>query len=220
MKITQPALAALAIGPVGGSLLTAAPASADSGSTTTTTTFTSQSCVAQVKAIAAQRNVDPSHELLVCSGTISVTEAPARVASIADVTAYAVKEHLTPGQTQALLTSAAASAIYYRSWTHAYFSGAVHEVHTGRTYWNGSRAWIASYLGYSGSHTCHAQGSWAAGWTVTPISCSRPSAGSSADAYYRFDESVAFKGSPITLGVGLHYSTAANGSVSTWQVGG
>ncbi len=74
--------------------------------------------------------------------------------------------------------------------------------------------------GYAGSHTCHSEGGIAVGWSVHPISCTKPGAGSSADAFYRFDASVAFQGSPITLNIGLHYSTSASGASSTWQVGG
>jgi hypothetical protein len=218
-KFSLSPIAGLATVFVCSTLLIAGPARATDGATTANH-FVSHDCEVQVKAIAARASVSPTQELAMCSGTVTVSESPVRTASISDIAAYAATEHLSSAQTQNLIKSASAASIYYRSWTHTYFSGAVYEVHSGRTYWNGSRAWISSYLGFAGSHACHAQGSWAVGWAVTPISCANPGVGASADAYYRFDESVAFRGSIITLGVGLHYSTSASGAVSAWQVGG
>lgn len=187
---------------------------------TQTTQVMSEECVQQVKSIAAEAGVSASTGLDLCTATVTTTESEVRVATPADMEDYATGEGLTEGETAALVARAASGSIMYRNWTHTYWGGSLVENHKGRTYWDGSRAWIASYRGYAGSHSCHTEGGIAVGWAVTPISCNKPGAGSWADALYRFDASVAFKGSPITLAIGLHYSTSATGQTSTWQVGG
>ena len=156
----------------------------------------------------------------ICSAVVQIAESPIQVASVDDARELASQNGLGARETTALVAQAAAGAIMYRNWTHTYWGGSLVEKHTGRTYWNGSKAWIAAYSGYTGSHTCHTEGSFAVGWSVKVVSCSRPAAGSSADAVYRFDASVAVEGSPIRLSIGLHYSTTATGTSSGWQVGG
>jgi hypothetical protein len=126
----------------------------------------------------------------------------------------------TPAEQRSLLSAAALNGILCRSWSHALFGGGFWEVHPGKTCWNGRKAWIATYLGITGRHTCHTEGSWAVGWAIKKISCNKPAAGASADAVYRFDASVAYEGSPITIGYGLHFSVTKSGASSGWQVGG
>jgi hypothetical protein len=189
----------------------------DTGSTTLQT-VTSERCVEKVHAIAEAKGV-PS-DARICSATIVVTETAVAVATVDDVRLLAREVGLGESETTALVAAAAAGAVRYRNWTHAYWGGSLYEKHSGRTYWDGNRAWIAKYRGYTGRHTCHAEGSLAAGWAVKVISCSKPKSGPSADAAYRFDANAIFSGSPVTLSIGLHHSTSAKGVVSTWQVGG
>jgi hypothetical protein len=141
-------------------------------------------------------------------------------ATVSDVEQLAQAADVSPALSRTLVEAAAAGSISYRDWTHSYWGGSLVEKHKGRTYWDGKKAWIASYRGFSGRHTCHSEGGIAVGWAVTPYGCSKPKASASADAFYRFDAHAAFKGSPITLNIGLHYKTAANGKTSAWQVGG
>ncbi|MGL4339381.1 MAG: hypothetical protein ACRCSP_03010 [Rhodoglobus sp.] len=180
----------------------------------------SQKCVAQVRAIALRKRVSADSAITLCSRTVTTTESSAKQATVADAQAYATSENMGEEQTRSLVAAAAAGGITYRDWTHTYWGGTLVEKHQGRTLWDGSQAWIASYRGYAGQHICHSEGGIAIGWAVTPISCSNPGAGSSADAVYRFDASLIFSGSPVTLNIGLHYSTDASGETSTWQVGG
>lgn len=180
----------------------------------------SESCMDQVEAIAAEEGVSMESGIELCSATVTTTESDPLIATVADIEAYASEERLSVEEKASLVRSAASGAIKYRNWTHSYWGGSLLENHKGRTYWDGSRAWIASYRGFTGSHTCHSEGGVAVGWAVKPISCSKPAAAASADAFYRFDASVAFQGSPITLAIGLHYSTSKSGQTSTWQVGG
>ncbi|MCU1417492.1 MAG: hypothetical protein JWP32_1666 [Schumannella sp.] len=202
-------------------LTTASPAAAsdDPGvASTFSSAVTSQSCLDQLHAVERTKGVDADDRL--CSGTITFAQSEVFTASIGDVTALAREEGLGARETAALVAAAAAGGIQYRNWTNTYWGGSVVEKHTGRTYWDGVRAWIATYRGYTGKHTCHTEGSFAVGWSVKVISCSKPGSGSSADAVYRFDASVGVQGSPITLSVGLHLSTAANGTATAWEVGG
>lgn len=204
-----------------GILSAASPAVAtdDPGAASTSSqTVTSQTCLDQVRAVESAKRVNIDDGL--CSGTVTLTESGVFTATVSDVSTLARQQNLGAKETTALLAAAATGGIQYRNWTHTYWGGSLVEKHTGRTYWDGVRAWIATYRGYTGKHTCHTEGSFAVGWSVTVISCSKPGSGSSADAAYRFDASVGVKGSPITLSVGLHLSTAANGTVTTWQVGG
>lgn len=197
---------------------TGAAAAAPGAGSYSARAFVSQSCVAQVRSIAADKHV--AADVSLCSGTVTTSESAPQTATVAEVKAYAARAELSEAQTRSLTALAAAGAIKYRDWTHTYWGGSLIEKHRGRTYWDGSKAWISSYRGYAGSHTCHSEGGIAIGWAVSPLSCTKPSAGSSADAFYRFDASVAFRGSPVTLNIGLHYSTAASGATSTRQVGG
>lgn len=189
----------------------------DTGSTTRST-YTSQACVDQLRQLEQENQLTLDESI--CSAVVEISESPVQVATVDEARELARQDGLDARETSALLTQAAAGAIMYRNWTHTYWGGSVVEKHTGRTYWNGSKAWIAGYLGYAGSHTCHTEGSFAVGWSVKVVSCSRPVAGSSADAVYRFDASVGVQGSPVSLSIGLHYSTTANGTSSGWQVGG
>lgn len=198
----------------------AGAANAATADNTSQTSFTSRTCVAQVKAIAAKNGVSAAPATGLCSASITTTQSAVITATAAEARALAVQEGLNPSESEALVSAAAAGAISYRNWTNTYWGGSLVEKHAGRTYWDHSKAWIASYRGLAGSHTCHTEGGIAIGWAVTPISCARPGAGSSADAFYRFDASVGFRGSIITMNVGLHYSTSASGAVSAWVVGG
>jgi len=181
-------------------------------------TVLSESCVDQVQAIAVEKDVAADTSL--CAATVTTTETAPQIATVAQAEAIAASQDLSAQKASDLIAAAAAGGITYRDWTHTYWGGSLIEKHKGRTYWDGSKAWISSYRGYAGSHTCHSEGGLAVGWAVSPISCSKPGAGASADAFYRFDASVAFQGSPVTLNIGLHYTTAASGAASTSQVGG
>lgn len=202
---------------VGSGLIGVSSASAE---TSSQFQVTSSSCVKQVKAIAAKTHSDPTEGYKLCTATVVVTESPIQVASVSDIKAQEFYADSSPAEQQQLLVAASLSDITCRTWTHALNGGGFWEVHVGKTCWDGYSAWIATHLGITGYHTCHAEGSWAVGWAIKPISCNKPISGSSADAAYRFDASVAYQGSPITIGYGLHFSVTKNGASSAWQVGG
>ncbi|PSL37899.1 hypothetical protein CLV49_1507 [Labedella gwakjiensis] len=188
--------------------------------TTYTGTVTSASCLEQVRKVAAQTGSDRAEGESLCSGTVRVTETTAQKVTASEVASIGKEQRLTVAETDVLRRTAANGGIYYRDWTHSYWVGGLTEKHTGRTYWDGHHAWNASYRGFKGSHTCHSEGGLAIGWSVEPISCPKPGPRTSADAYYRFDASAVFKGSPVTLNIGLHNKTSATGKVTLWQVGG
>lgn len=185
--------------------------------------FVSESCVSQVKAIAAKTGTSATQSAKdaaeLCSATVTITETAPIRATVAEVKAEAVRQGLSEAETASLVTATATGSIWTRLWTHTYWGGSLVEKHTGRTYWNGTHAWIASATD-PGYHLCHSEGGVAVGWAVTVLSCTAPAAGAVADAYYRFDASIAYQGSPITLQVGLHYQTDRLGGVTAWQVGG
>jgi hypothetical protein len=198
---------------------TAAPPAAQSKKAN----FVSNTCLAQVTEIAAQKGISKAKAAqdaaTLCSATVTTEESAPIRATVADVTAEASALKLNAAETDSLVTAAAAGAVYSRLWTHTYWGGSLVEKHTGRTYWNGSHAWVASATD-GGYHWCHSEGGISVGWGVTVFNCTLPYAGAVADAYYRFDASVAYQGSPVTLNVGLHYQTDRNGGVTAWQVGG
>ncbi|MCA4133387.1 hypothetical protein [Arthrobacter sp. M4] len=185
--------------------------------------FTSKTCLDEVNAIAAEKGINKNQAARdasrLCSATITTTESAAVQATVAEVVAVAPSLNLNAADSQALVSAAAAGSVWTRLWTHTYWGGSLVEKHTGRTYWNGTHAWISSTTD-SGYHWCHSEGGIAIGWSVTVLECTRPGAGSVADAFYRFDASVAYQGSPITLQVGLHHQTDRFGNVTAWQVGG
>ncbi len=115
--------------------------------------FTSQSCLQQVRAIAQARGVSSAAATDICSGTVTVTESAPQTATVAEIEQYAQQQRLSPSDANALATLAAAGGIKYRNWTHTYSGGSLVEKHKGRTYWDGVRAWISTYRGYTGSHT-------------------------------------------------------------------
>ncbi|MDD9151830.1 hypothetical protein PUY80_04490 [Plantibacter flavus] len=183
------------------------PASAEP-STVETVEVTSEHCVDQIDEIRPTGGSRSAADYSICQGQVTVEEsAPVRA-------------------TQADIQEARAAGImagpeaWYRNWTHTYLGGGLAEIHRGRTFWDGDVAWIRPYGGIGGSHECHTEGSWAVGWAVKRVLCDQPAAGPSADAFYRFDASILFQGSPVTLGIGLHYSTNASGGTTAWQVGG
>jgi len=232
MKLRLPGVACLTLLMVGAVVVPPAHAH-DAGATrqgpaqgkVSVEEFRSDECAAQVADIAAKSGAGAAAQIAqaveeLCTGQVILTESAPKAATVAEAREFATSANLSASETQALVASAAASALYSKTWNHAYWGGSLYEIHTGKTYYNGSLAWIASYSGYSGSHTCHAEGSWAVGWAVTPLTCSRPAAASAADAVYRFDASVFYNGSPLTLGIGLHYQVTGAGVSSGWQVGG
>jgi hypothetical protein len=202
-----------------------ATAASSAGTTpkTSKSNFVSEACVSQVNAIAAKTGISKAKASKdagdLCSATVTTEESAPVKATVTEVAAEASKLKLGAAETESLVTAAAAGTVYTRLWTHTYWGGSLVEKHTGRTYWNGSHAWVAS-ASNGGYHWCHSEGGIAVGWAVTVLNCTIPYAGAVADAYYRFDASVAYQGSPVTLQVGLHYQTDRNGGVTAWQVGG
>lgn len=121
--------------------------------------------------------------------------------------------------TAAFVADAEIQAVNTHNWEHTYWGGSIVEKHAGRTFFNGTHAWVAS-ASEPGYHVCHSEGSWAVGFAITQHECTMPGAGASADAMYRFDWSAIVAGSPATFTVGLHHSTDRLGNISTWQNGG
>lgn len=203
---------------------TVVPAQASTPATlhkVSTTNFVDESCVKQVEE--AYEKVGQSAEakdLELCEGKVTVEEGATETVDPAEAKAFAATENMGEQETALVVEAAKAGKIKSKKWKHAYWGGSNYEKHAGRTYWNGSKAWVKKYKGKTGYHTCHSEGSWKVGWSVKPTRCTKPKAGTYADSYYRFDASLFVKGSPITLGVGLHYRTSKSGAVKTWQVGG
>jgi len=198
----------------------AAPALNDFQPRTVWTTSVSASCVAQINAIAESTGADAAEGMPLCTVKTVITESSPTIVTTSQAKTIAASQDLSAAATTELVQAAAAGTVRARYWTHAYWGGTLYEVHTGTTYYNGAVAWIYPYAGYAGSHTCHAEGSLSYGWGLKQISCNRPAAGPWADAVDRFDASIGWNGSPITMSVGLHHSTNKYGSSVTWQVGG
>jgi hypothetical protein len=200
------------------------PAGVGAGTQESTARFVSESCIEQVLEVS--RDLGDSEEVAraeadeLCTGTVISETSEEMTASVDEVARLAESESMSPAQASMLVERAASGAIKYKKWTHAYWGGSIVEKHNGTTYYDGSKAWVKEYRGKAGSHVCHSEGSIGIGWAVERISCNKPTAASSADNYYRFDASVFFKGSPINLGVGLHFRVSANGATKSWQVGG
>ncbi|MGO3180225.1 hypothetical protein [Brevibacterium linens] len=203
---------------------TVAPAQADAPTTlqkVSTTSFADKSCMKEVKRAYEKVGQEASTgDLEICKGNVTVEEGPTETVDVGEAKALAATQDMSKQETAQVVQAAKAGKIKSKKWKHAYWGGSNYEKHAGRTYWNGSKAWVKKYKGKTGYHTCHSEGSWQVGWSVKPTRCTKPKAGTYADSYYRFDASLFVKGSPITLGVGLHYRTSKSGAVKTWQVGG
>ena len=213
--VTAAVLVSLAV-PANASSIDAVPRQAAT-TTTTTTAVDSASCEAQVASVAAKVGTTP--DLSLCDATVTLTETTFPV-SVSQARTIAAQEGMSVSATDKFVTAAAAGAVQGATWSHSYNAVWVNEVHKGTTYWDGSRAWIASYRGLTGSHRCHEEGSWVVGGAVKVNSCNKPGPGAAADAVENFDLSVLYQGFPIALTVGLHYKITATGARSAWQVGG
>ncbi|MCQ9385595.1 hypothetical protein [Brevibacterium moorei] len=187
--------------------------------TRSTTTVVNEQCADQVREINEELGDPVADGIEVCDAKIETTSTTG-VVTDAEIDAAAAVGELTIPEATALKAKKKKKPIYKRSWDNGYLSGVVYERHTGTTYYDGSKAWIKKYRGKTGKHTCHAQGSWAVGWVVTPLSCGKPKAGKTADAVHKFDTALVFKGSPIRLTVGLHLRVSNKGEPKAWQVGG
>ncbi|WBU39243.1 hypothetical protein [Homoserinibacter sp. YIM 151385] len=173
-------------------------------------------CADQV--IEADGSAAEAREL--CSATLVTSQGPVETASAIEIRDEAASLGWSVAETERAAAAAASGAIRSRTWVQTYWGASNWERHEGRTYWDGSRAWVASYRGKTGRHVCHTEGSWAIGWVITPVRCTKPKAAAAADAYYRFDAQILFKGSPITLGVAMHYQMSRTGAVKQWKIGG
>ncbi|WP_156153132.1 hypothetical protein [Microbacterium oxydans] len=122
-------------------------------------------------------------------------------------------------ETSSFVAKAAAGAVQGATWTHSYWAGTVKEVHAGTTYWDGSYAWVGTYRGLTGEHTCGKPGSYAVGATVSDRKCPKPGASSKADSVETFNLALATP-IPANFTVGLHNAYTKGGVRSTWQVGG
>jgi hypothetical protein len=184
----------------------------DAPPSTSTSILASESCVSQVKAIATSQGFDPTPYLARCEITVSTTTDVSQVAG----SSLTQRQSVPPS----LSAKAAAGTIRYQDWSQEYWGGSVWEKHTGRTYWDGARAWVSSYRGFGGSHTCHATGSWSVGAAITVLSCSRPSAGASATSQERFQTDWLLKGVGVSYTAEIDSRYTATGAYSAWQVGG
>lgn len=155
-----------------------------------------------------------------CTAKLTTEQAPAATLTVTQAQQMAQSEGLSSADSTALVTAAKAGTIKGVKWKHWYFAGVTKIDHSGTTYYDGSKAWIASYRSLKGSHSCSIEGGYSVGWTVSTVSCNHPAASTKADAIWRFDLGLAFKDSPVTLNVGLRYAVTNKGTVSTWQVGG
>jgi hypothetical protein len=205
-------LAALAVCLLG--VGSAAPVSASPQLHSTNFSFTSQSCVSQVREVAASQGFNPAPYLAMCQTNVTTTVGAVQSEAVSKPGSAAV----SPAPVRSVNT--VASRIYYQDWSQTYWGGSIWERHSGRTYWDGSRAWVSSYRGYSGSHTCHATGSWAAGAAITVLACNRPGSGSSATSQERFQTDWILKGVGLSYTAEINARYTASGVYSTWQVGG
>lgn len=201
------------------SLLGAAGA-ASAADMPTTGAFVSQGCLAAIEDTSSAVAAASDEARRLCTASTSFSEGPTTTATVTEVASSLVGLSLPDTERLSLVEAAKAGTIHTATFNHSYWGGSIREVHTGRFYWDGSRAWMATYRGKTGYHQCHAAGSIGVGQVSTMKSCNKPKAGTSATAAEVFDVDVVFKGSPVKYTVGLYYKKAANGGVSTWQVGG
>lgn len=196
---------------------TAAPAAAG------TEEFVNDDCITQINAIAEKENLSAEEtdayiqDLCTAQITSEVTEAEPVTVEEAKTAAASMGMNAT--DTAAFVAGAEVQAINAHNWEHTYWGGSIVEKHAGRTFFNGTHAWVSS-PGDPGYHVCHAEGSWAIGFTVVPGDCVSPGAAEVADAVYRFDWTALVKNNPVRFTVGLHHATDRLGNISTWQNGG
>ena len=180
-----------------------------------------QDCIDQVNAVAAAQGVKASDYSKYCEGTLKSSLSSPVTITPTEATRVVQEAGLIGLDASQLITQAAAGKVKYRKWTHEYYGLTIREKHAGKTYYNGSKAWVSKHYGFTGYHKCHTEGSYAVGWSVKLGSCSRSrTAAQGVDHVHNFDMSFLVKGSPITLTVGLHMLLRRDGSNKGWQVGG
>ena len=189
--------------------------------TTSAGTVSLEGCEEQVASSLTRANNETVAAVQedVCEGVQTLSEERFTVTA-ADAPQIADALGMSHEQKKSFVGRAAAGAVKGATWTHSYVAVAVKEVHTGTTYWDGDKAWVAAYRGLTGKHTCHAEGGWQVGATVEKISCNKPGPSAKADSVDRFDIHMIAKGFPVVLNVGLHNAYTNKGIRSTWQVGG
>ncbi|AGW40522.1 hypothetical protein O159_02990 [Leifsonia xyli subsp. cynodontis DSM 46306] len=195
------------------SLFAAAPANAES--TTTTQTLVSSSCVAQLKDNLAADHQHPSLEQLkaACAGEVTSTVSQMHLVTGAGARALAKARHLSAAETANLVARAENGWVAYQDWREGYKSWLVKEFHEGRTYYDGSKAWVTSYEGYTGRHICHSGGSSDLFVNVVTRECTQPEPVSIADNSYQFEVSATILGVPVDYVVGLHAKVDGYGNI-------
>ncbi|WP_167854338.1 hypothetical protein [Brevibacterium sp. S111] len=128
------------------------------------TSFVDKSCVKEVKQAYEKVGQEASaDDLEICKGNVTVEEGSTETVDVGEAKALAATQDMSKHETAQVVEAAKAGKIKSRKWKHAYWGGSNYEKHAGRTYWNGSQAWVKKYKGKTGYHTCHSEGSWQVG---------------------------------------------------------
>ena len=200
----------------------AAPANAEgAGSSNTSQPATSAACQSQLATIAKSDPQFAIDHAGFCVGTVTTTNGVTQRETVAE--AKADTSGMNASAKSQIVAAAAAGAIYYQNWSQSYASaGVILEKQTGKILFDGTYAWQRTYRGYYGSHTCHAAGSFAIGYTITvdTSSCNDPVAAATATNTERFDATLFWKGFPVTTTIEMYSRYTAAGVHTAWQVGG
>ncbi|MBF4595743.1 hypothetical protein ITJ58_18450, partial [Curtobacterium flaccumfaciens] len=106
---------------------------------------------------------------------------------------------LTLTQKSFMVIAAKSSAIHSKTFNQRTDSPFYAEYHTGKFFYNGSRAWSTKkHQGKKGYHRCHTAGSLGWGTSVTMINCYSQRNGNSARLAEDFEVGVLIKGSPFS----------------------
>lgn len=167
----------------------AAPAQEGQLKVVSTHKVTSSECVAKVQARGGS-----GREVAACTSTVTLAVGAETHPSSKDVAS--ARSALSPREFEALSAAAVAGTVRAAPFQQGKNNGTDQEEQYGRVYYDGSRVWIATYGGYTGSHICKVD--WAVGYDVTNTGCGDYGSSSQRSIYQKWKFSLGVKGSPVS----------------------
>lgn len=128
----------------------ATPANLVIAAQTLHSTVTNSACVQAVEA--AQRQGQTGLSVAECTSTVTTQTSAASVLTASDLAA--ARSTLSASDYASLAVAAATSTIQRKFYSQKVDDGPDQVEQQGNFYYNGSRVWVGSYAGYTGSHVC------------------------------------------------------------------
>lgn len=170
--------------------------------TVQTRTEVSDACLAAIEAYNDTVSAIESLSSDLCTSTVTLEVS---AASNAGTSSLALTDTTAPSDLRAASLAGTVTSKYFKQ---TVVHGTDQETQSGVFYYNGSKAWIQTYAGSTGSHRCWVN--YAVGYTIDVVACDGGAAGNPARA--RMGLKVTTPGLPITWNEEHFVSLHANGT--------